>query len=52
MTQMIGVPTTRVSRADRMAMPLAREVVRDVASRTVRASARSSCGAATWTPAR
>jgi hypothetical protein len=29
-TQMIGVTSTRVSRAERMAMPLAREVVRDV----------------------
>ena len=30
-TQMIGVTTTRVSRADRMAMPLAGEVLRDLA---------------------
>ena len=31
MTQMITTPTTRVSRAERMAMPLARDVLRDVA---------------------
>jgi hypothetical protein len=31
MTQMIGMTTTRVSRAERMAMPLARHVVRDLA---------------------
>jgi hypothetical protein len=31
MTQMIGMPSTRVSRAERMAMPLARDVVRDLA---------------------
>ena len=31
MTQMIGMPSTRVSRAERMAMPLARDVLRDVA---------------------
>ncbi len=31
MTQMITPPTTRVSRAERMAMPLARDVLRDVA---------------------
>jgi Replication initiator protein, pSAM2 len=30
-TQMIGVTTTRVTRADRMAMPLARDVLRDLA---------------------
>jgi hypothetical protein len=31
MAQMIGVPTIRVSRAERMAMPLARKVLRDLA---------------------
>jgi hypothetical protein len=31
MTQMPGMPSTRVSRAQRMAMPLARDVLRDVA---------------------
>src|SRR5215472_7338472 len=31
MTQMIGMTTTRVSRAERLAMPLARDVVRDLA---------------------
>jgi hypothetical protein len=31
MTEMIGMPTTRVSRAERMAMPLARKVVEDLA---------------------
>jgi hypothetical protein len=31
MTQMIGMPSTRVSREERMAMPLARDVLRDVA---------------------
>jgi hypothetical protein len=31
MTQMITTPATRVSRAERMAMPLARDVLRDVA---------------------
>jgi hypothetical protein len=31
MTQTIGMTTTRVSRAERMAMPLARDVLRDVA---------------------
>ena len=30
-TQMIGVPTIKASRAERMAMPLARDVLRDVA---------------------
>jgi hypothetical protein len=30
-TQMIGMTTTRVTRADRMAMPLAGDVLRDVA---------------------
>ena len=31
MTQMIGMPTIKASRAERLAMPLARDVLRDVA---------------------
>ena len=45
-------PIRRTTRAQRMAMPLARDVVRDWPSSTAPASARSSCAAPTWTPAR